>query len=233
MLSLGALSRDDTAALVRRVVPDADDAARAARLGRLARLPPRRRPSWRTAAGAATGEVSLSRLWLHALPRTVLEALRTVAVLGTTFDTDEFVAVTAPGDDDDEQRAVGRARGVRRARPRRAGPGGRAHRARLRVPPRAGARCRARRRARPPAARAAPPAPQRPCAGCTAHPPGWRTTWCESGDRAAAVPYVLRAAETEAAMGAFGSALTTLDCRARPGARRAPGPDASSCAPTA
>ena len=42
VLSLGALSRDDTAALVRRVVPDRRRPARAARLGRLARLAPRR-----------------------------------------------------------------------------------------------------------------------------------------------------------------------------------------------
>ena len=41
------------------------------------------------------------------------------------------------------------------------------------------------------------------------HPPGSVTIWC-SGDQAAAVPWMLRAAETEAALGAYHDALATL-----------------------
>ena len=106
VLSLGALSRDDTAVLVRRVLPDADDGL-VQHVWDVSRGSPLAVTELAHAAGTATGEVSLSRLWLHALPRTVLEALRTVAVLGTTFDTDEFVAVTVPGDVDEERRAAG------------------------------------------------------------------------------------------------------------------------------
>ena len=209
VLSLGALSRDDTAELVRRVLPDADDAL-VQHVWDVSRGSPLAVTELAHAAGTATGEVSLSRLWLHALPRTVLEALRTVAVLGTTFDTDEFVAVTVPGDLDDDRRAVGEREAFEAL--------DRAVRARVVVRTERGFafrhtlvrdavldgvtahRLRELHRGAAEALRRLHGSPAR-----VAH------HLVESGDRAAAVPYVLRAAETEAALGAFGSALTTLD----------------------
>ena len=208
VLSLGALSRDETAVLVRRVLPDADDAV-VQHVWDVSRGSPLAVTELAHAAGTATGEVSLSRLWLHALPPTVLEALRTVAVLGTTFDTDEFVAITAPDSEDDDERAAGereafdaldralRARVVVRTERGFAFRHALVRDAVLDAVP--ASRLRELHRRAADTLRRLDGSPAR-----VAH------HLVEAGDRAAAVPYVLRAAETEAALGAYGSALTTL-----------------------
>lgn len=209
VLSLGPLSPDDTATLVRRVVPSADEAL-VQHVWDVSRGSPLAVTELANAAGATTGEVSLSRLWLHALPRPVLEALRTVAVLGTTFDTDEFVLLTAPDSQDDDQRAAAEREAFAAL--------DRALRARVVVRTERGfafrhtlvrdavldavpaSRLRELHRRAAAALRQLDGSPAR-----VAH------HLVEAGDRAAAVPYVLRAAETEAALGAYGSALATLD----------------------
>ena len=209
VLSLGALSRDDTAALVRRVVPTADDQL-VQHVWDVSRGSPLAVTELATAAGAATGEVSLSRLWLHALPRTVLEALRTVAVLGTTFDTDEFVAVTAPGD---VTRRLGPPASARRS-PRWTAPCGPG----WSCAPSAGSRfatpwcaTRCSRECPHDSSGSCTAAQPRPCAGSRVHPRGWRTTWCRRATAPPRCPSCCGPPRPRRRMGAFGSALSTLD----------------------
>jgi DNA-binding SARP family transcriptional activator/tetratricopeptide (TPR) repeat protein len=209
VLALQPLSQDDTAAVVRRVVPDADDSL-VQHVWEVSRGSPLAATELAHAAGTARGEVSLSRLWLHALPRTVLEALRAAAVLGTTFDTDEFVAVTAPRTPDDDGEALDEREAFTALE--------RALRARVVVRTERGFAFRhalvrdavlegvAAHDLRELHRRAAE-ALQR----LDGSPARIAHHLVQGGDRAAAVPYVLRAAETEAALGAYGSALTTLD----------------------
>jgi tetratricopeptide (TPR) repeat protein len=209
LVSLGALTRDDTAALVRRVIPAADDGL-VQHVWDVSRGSPLAVTELAHAAGTAAGEVSLSRLWLHALPRPVLEALRTVAVLGTTFDTDEFVAITTPAGGDGAERADSEREAF--------GALDRALRARVVVRTERGFAFR--HTLVRDAVLDAVPAHQvrelhRQAATALRRLDGSPARIAHhlvgAGDRAAAVPYVLRAAETEAALGAYGSALTTLD----------------------
>ena len=195
--------------VVRRVVPDADDSL-VQHVWEVSRGSPLAATELAHAAGTARGEVSLSRLWLHALPRTVLEALRAAAVLGTTFDTDEFVAVTVlpppEGDGEalDEREAFTALERALRARVVVRTERGFAFRhALVRDAVLEGVAAHDLRELH----RRAAEALQR----LDGSPARIAHHLVQAGERAAAVPYVLRAAETEAALGAYGSALATLD----------------------
>ena len=151
------------------------------------------------------------------------EVLQRVAVVGASFDTDEFVALSGLPEDEAFDHLDARARRARSSSPRApataSGTGSSATRCSTTCRRTAGA-------------------------GSIATPPsrlielarvGRRasvTTCSQSGATADAVPYLLRAAETEAAVGAYRDALVLVDAvrphatGARPRARRC------RCAPT-
>ena len=200
-----------------------------------ARASPRRRaaaPSWSSrsprSAGASRSPCNeLARRaaneprWVQALDANMIggiapatrEVLQRVAVVGSSFDTDEFVALSGlPEDEAFDHLDAALAALDRRADERR-----------LPVPPRPRAR-------RAPRRRAAPPAPAHPSRRRQPPRSSWTrrrrasaTTCCRPGATAEAVPYLLRAAETEAAVGAYRDALGAR--RRGPAARhrRAPG----------
>ena len=144
------------------------------------------------------------------------EVLQRVAVVGSTFDTDEFVALSGLPEDE----AFGHLDAALAALV--VEPGQR----RLPLPPRP----RARRPARRPAAPPPPPHPPRrrqPArSSCDASAARIGHHLLQAGATADAVPYLLRAAETEAAVGAYRDALALVDAvrparhRCRTGRRR-------------
>ena len=129
------------------------------------------------------------------------EVLQRVAVVGSSFDTDEFVALSGLPEDEafDHLDAPSP-----RCSSSPTSTGYRFRHGLVRdallddVPPHR--RRRIHRDAAEPADRAA-----------TRRRPGSATTSCESGAAADAVPYLLRAAETEAAVGAYRDALALVD----------------------
>lgn len=152
-------------------------------------------------AVAADPSATPGRAVLPVLPPSVLRALAAVAVLGATFDTDEFVELT--GLDDDAAYAVldaaqagrivhrteegftfGHARQREALLDRWTGPGGRraAHRAAAAALERLGR-----------------------------SPGRIGRHLVQAGQVAEALPWVLRAAETQAALGAYRDALATLE----------------------
>jgi tetratricopeptide (TPR) repeat protein len=198
-LDLGPLRPTDAFALARRHAPDVPPEALRAVAQAAAGLP------FAVVAGAravAADPAALPHQALPAgLPPEVLRPLATVAVLGSSFDTDEFVELTGLGDDEayDVLDAALAARLIRRTE---AGFtfGHALQREALLERWTARGDLRA-------AHRAAAGALQRLGA-----PPG-RIGWhlVQGGQEAEAVPWVLRAAETQAALGAYRDALAALD----------------------
>jgi hypothetical protein len=199
-LELGALGPDDALALARRHAPAVPVATLQAVAAAAGGLP---FPIVQGARAAAVDPTVPPRdgLLPPGLPPEVLRPLAAVAVLGASFDTDEFVELT--GLRDEEAYAVldaaVEARLLRRSErgftfghalqhgallERWTGPGGRraAHLAAARALERLG----------------------RSAGRIGRH-------LVQAGETAEAVPWVLRAAETEAALGAYRDALATLD----------------------
>ncbi|MFD2093477.1 ATP-binding protein [Blastococcus deserti] len=199
-LELRPLAPEDALALARRHAPTVPDPTLQAVAAAAGGLP------FRVVAGARAAAVDPDApprqvLLPAGLPPDLLRTLAAVAVLGSSFDTDEFVELTGLRDDQayaDLDAAVA-ARLLRRTErgfvfghalqreallERWTGPGGR---------------------------RAAHVAAARALERLGRSPGRIGRHLVQAGETAAAVPWVLRAAETEAALGAYRDALATLE----------------------
>ncbi|HEX6937541.1 MAG TPA: BREX system ATP-binding domain-containing protein [Actinomycetes bacterium] len=197
-LTLAPLGRDDTEALLRRRVPDADESL-------VERV-------WQASAGVpfvvselgratSAGEtMPVDRLLLHGVPQDVVAALRAVAVLGATFGTDELVAVTGWAEED-AYAVLDVALATRMIE--RAGPGYRFRHAMLRDALLDGLPHHRVQELHRKAADA--------LVRLAGSPARVGHHLVEAGRLSRAVPFLLQAAETEAALGAYRDALARLD----------------------
>ena len=195
-IDLSTMSRDDVAALIRGHVPEVDAAAIETVWTASGGLP---FAVVEMARAAASGRDLPPTVLLPGLSSVQIEALAGAAVLGTTFDTDEFLAVTSLAEDAAyllldaalEHRILIRTStgyAFRHALVRTAV---------LDQLPSADRRVLHRRAA------LALQALNRPSGRIGHH-------LVRSGDRAQALPWMLRAAETQASLGAYRNALATL-----------------------
>jgi DNA-binding SARP family transcriptional activator/tetratricopeptide (TPR) repeat protein len=202
-VDLGPLSRAEVATLVRQLAPDADE--------------PTVESIWVASGGvpffvaemARSGGVGLParQFLLSAVPPATVRSLASAAVLGHTFDTDEFVAVS--GLSDAEAYAVLDDAEGRRLLHR--GPTGYAFRhALVRDAVLDGLATAELKALHHRAARA--------LIDLDASPARIGHHLVEGGDRAAAVPWMIRTAETAASLGAYREALDILGAIDVPGA---------------
>jgi tetratricopeptide (TPR) repeat protein len=202
-VTVGPLDRDSCAELARRVRPDLDDDT-IERIWAVSGGVPF--TATELARSGAPPDAAMPQLLLAGLDRRAREVVQRVAVAGTTFDTDEFLALSGL-DEDGAYECLDLAIAARVVE--RADAGYRFRHALVRdalladLPPH---------RMRVVHREAA-----RRLEGIGASPARVGFHLLRAGDRAA-VPYLLQAAETDAALGAASDALELLDA-ARPHAR--------------
>jgi DNA-binding SARP family transcriptional activator/tetratricopeptide (TPR) repeat protein len=199
-MDLGPLDDDAIRTLIRTILPDNATDTLSTITTLAAGMPFAAQEMARAASSLDDGRAPLNSLVLRGIPAEVVETLRRVAVIGTAFDTDEFVAMS--GLDEDE--AYARLDlALADAAVERTGHGYRFRHALVRdalldgLPP----------HRRQPLHRAAAES----LLSLGASPARVGHQLIQAADPAAAAPYLLKAAKTEAAVGAYRDALELVD----------------------